>query len=270
MIEDHRENTAPSGADDAEGGASFGFREVSPTEKTALVRGVFDSVATRYDVMNDAMSGGVHRIWKSAMIDWLRPRPGMRMLDVAGGTGDIAFRILDKANREVPASRTPATVTVCDINEAMLNVGRDRAVNAGRFDNLDWMVGNAEALPFADAAYDAYTIAFGIRNVTDIPAALKEAHRVLKFGGRFFCLEFSTTEWPGFGEIYDVYSEKLVPRIGQAVAGDADSYRYLIESIRRFPKMPEFAAMIEAAGFKNVKYRPILGGAVAIHSGWKI
>ncbi len=151
MIEDHGENTAPSGAK----GASFGFREVSPGEKTALVRGVFDSVAARYDVMNDAMSGGVHRLWKSAMIDWLRPRPGMRVLDVAGGTGDIALRILDKANREVPEGRTPAAVTVCDINEAMLNVGRDRAVNAGRLDDLDWMVGNAEALPVADCAYDA-------------------------------------------------------------------------------------------------------------------
>ena len=183
--------------------ATFGYQDVDPAEKPQLVRGVFDSVATRYDVMNDAMSGGVHRIWKSAMIDWLRPRPGMRVLDVAGGTGDIAFRILDKANREVPEFGTPATVTVCDINEAMLNVGRDRAVNAGRFDNLDWMVGNAEALPFADAAYDAYTIAFGIRNVTDIPAALRQARRVLKPGGRFLCLEFSNVDIPLLKQGYD-------------------------------------------------------------------
>jgi demethylmenaquinone methyltransferase/2-methoxy-6-polyprenyl-1,4-benzoquinol methylase len=270
MIEDHRENTAPSGANDAEGGASFGFREVSPTEKTALVRGVFDSVATRYDVMNDAMSGGVHRIWKSAMIDWLRPRPGMRVLDVAGGTGDIAFRILDKANREVPEARTPATVTVCDINEAMLNVGRDRAVNAGRFDNLDWMVGNAEALPFADASYDAYTIAFGIRNVTDIPAALREARRVLKPGGRFLCLEFSNVDIPLLKQGYDFYSLNIVPQLGRLIAGDAESYRYLVESIRRFPDRETFAGMIEAAGLSRVSVRALSGGIVALHSAWRV
>jgi demethylmenaquinone methyltransferase/2-methoxy-6-polyprenyl-1,4-benzoquinol methylase len=181
------------------------------------------------------------------------------VLDMAGGTGDIAFRI----------AKAGADVTVADINPNMLDVGKERAQKKG-LTGLEWREENAETLSFADRSFDAYTIAFGIRNVTDIPAALREAHRVLKFGGRFFCLEFSTTEWPGFGEAYDLYSEKLVPRIGQAVAGDAESYRYLIESIRRFPRMPDFAAMIAAAGFANVKYRPILGGAVAIHSGWKI
>jgi demethylmenaquinone methyltransferase/2-methoxy-6-polyprenyl-1,4-benzoquinol methylase len=178
---------------------------------------------------------------------------------MAGGTGDIAFRII----------RSGADVVVADINPNMLEVGRERAEKK-QLTGLEWREENAETLSFADRSFDAYTIAFGIRNVTDIPAALKEAHRVLKFGGRFFCLEFSTTEWPGFGEAYDLYSEKLVPRIGKAVAGDADSYRYLIESIRRFPTMPDFAALIGTAGFANVRYRAILGGAVAIHSGWKI
>ena len=266
MIEDHGENTAPP----AQESASFGFRDVSPSEKTALVRGVFDSVATRYDVMNDAMSGGVHRIWKAAMIDWLRPRPGMRMLDVAGGTGDIAFRILDRANRHLAEGRTPASVTVCDINEAMLNVGRDRAVNAGRLDNLDWMAGNAEALPFAGASYDSYTIAFGIRNVTDIPAALREARRVLKPGGRFLCLEFSNVELPVLRQGYDFYSFNVVPWMGRLIAGDADSYRYLVESIRKFPDRDGFAGMIEDAGFGRVSVRAMSGGIVALHSAWRV
>lgn len=238
---------------------SFGYEDVDPAEKTRRVGEVFASVAKRYDVMNDLMSAGMHRVWKDDFVRALKPQPGEHILDMAGGTGDIAFRI----------AKSGAAVTVADINPAMLDVGKERAEKKG-LAGLEWRVENAETLSFADRAFDAYTIAFGIRNVTDIPAALKEAHRVLKFGGRFFCLEFSTTEWPGFGEAYDVYSEKIVPRIGKAVAGDSESYRYLIESIRRFPKMPDFAAMITSAGFSNVKYRPILGGAVAIHSGWKI
>ena len=248
--------TVPEAAPDT---VSFGYEDVAPADKTARVGQVFASVAARYDVMNDLMSGGMHRLWKDDFVRAVRPRPGERILDMAGGTGDIAFR-LEKAG---------AAVTVADINPAMLEVGIERAAKK-RLSSLIWREENAEKLSFPDRSFDAYTIAFGIRNVTDMPAALAEARRVLAFGGRFFCLEFSTTEWPGFGELYDVYSEKLVPRIGKAVAGDADSYRYLIESIRRFPRMPDFAAMIAAAGFKSVKYRPILGGAVAIHSGWKL
>ena len=238
---------------------SFGYENVGSAEKTRRVHDVFASVARRYDIMNDLMSAGMHRVWKDDFVRALRPRVGERILDMAGGTGDIAFRI----------ERSGAEVTVADINQAMLDVGIER-VAARAVTSMVWRCENAESLTFPDRSFDAYTIAFGIRNVTDIPAALAEAHRVLAFGGRFFCLEFSTTEWPGFGEAYDLYSEKLVPRIGKAIAGDADSYRYLIESIRRFPKIPEFAAMVEAAGFSRVKYRPILGGAVAIHSGWKL
>ncbi len=238
---------------------SFGYAEVSPDEKTRKVGEVFASVARRYDIMNDLMSAGMHRLWKDDFVRAVRPGAGERILDMAGGTGDIAFRL----------ERSGASVTVADINPDMLAVGIDRAAARG-ITSLVWREENAETLSFPDRSFDAYTIAFGIRNVTDIPAALKEAHRVLAFGGRFFCLEFSTTEWPGFGDLYDVYSERLVPQIGKYVAKDEASYRYLIESIRRFPKMPDFAAMIAAAGFANVRYRPILGGAVAIHSGWKL
>lgn len=238
---------------------SFGNEDVTPPEKTARVRAVFESVARRYDIMNDLMSAGQHRLWKDHFVARVRPRPGESILDMAGGTGDIAFRL----------ARRGAAVTVADINPEMLAVGRARA--ARRAIELPFIEANAEALDgFETAGFDAYTIAFGIRNVTDIPAALAEAHRVLKFGGRFFCLEFSTTEWPGFGTLYDAYSQHVVPRIGRMVARDEAAYRYLIESIRRFPPMPVFAGMIEAAGFARVRAEPILGGAVAIHSGWKI
>ncbi|MFN3725316.1 MAG: class I SAM-dependent methyltransferase [Allosphingosinicella sp.] len=238
---------------------SFGHEQVAPEEKTARVRGVFSSVAGSYDLMNDLMSGGLHRLWKDDFVRRVRPRPGEAILDMAGGTGDIAFRM---ANRG-------AAVTVADINPEMLAVGVDRAQRRG-IDGLVWAEENAEKLSFADKSFDAYTIAFGIRNVTHIDRALAEAYRVLRRGGRFFCLEFSTTTWPGFSEIYRAYSRNLVPRIGRIVAKDADSYRYLIESIERFPAMPEFARMIGAAGFSNVKAEPILGGLVAIHSGWKL
>ena len=238
---------------------SFGYEDVPPDEKTRRVGEVFASVAKRYDIMNDLMSAGMHRLWKDDFVRALKPQPGERILDMAGGTGDIAFRI----------EKSGANVTVADINPAMLAVGMERAAKKG-VTTMTWREENAETLSFPYRSFDAYTIAFGIRNVTDIPAALKEAHRVLAFGGRFFCLEFSTTEWPGFGDVYDAYSEKIVPRIGKAVANDEDSYRYLIESIRRFPRMPDFAQMIEAAGFSRVKYRPILGGLVAMHSGWKL
>ncbi len=238
---------------------SFGYEEVSPEEKTRRVGEVFSNVAKKYDVMNDAMSAGMHRLWKDKFVRRVKPQPGEMILDMAGGTGDIAFRMAERG----------AVVTVSDINQDMLDVGLERAVERG-FDELVWSCQNAEQLAFPDRFFDAYTIAFGIRNVTQIDEALAEAHRVLKHGGRFFCLEFSTTEWPGFREVYDAYSHKLVPRLGQMIAGDAESYRYLIESIRRFPKMPEFEAMIRSAGFVRTKVEPILGGVVAIHSGWKI
>ena len=238
---------------------SFGFEDVAPQEKTRRVGTVFSSVARRYDIMNDLMSGGLHRIWKDQFVRRIRPRAGERILDMAGGTGDVAFRL----------ARSGAEVVVADINPDMLEVGKRRAKRRG-IKGLHWAQQNAEQLSFPDRAFDIYSIAFGIRNVTHIEEALAEAHRVLKIGGRFFCLEFSTTNWPGFAEIYDLYSMKVVPRIGKAVARDEESYRYLVESIRRFPPIEKFKAMIGDAGFVQVKAEPILGGLVAIHSGWKI
>ncbi len=238
---------------------SFGYEDVTPVEKTARVRGVFSSVASRYDIMNDAMSAGMHRLWKDRFVRRVKPKRDEQILDMAGGTGDIAFRLAAQG----------AAVTVADINPEMLEVGVARAQQRG-IDGLVWTEANAEVLTFPDRFFDAYTIAFGIRNVTDIPAALREAHRVLRRGGRFYCLEFSTTLWPGFAEVYDAYSHKVVPRLGQLLAQDADSYRYLIESIRRFPDMPTFEAMIRDAGFVQTRVEPMLGGLVAIHSGWKI
>jgi len=237
---------------------SFGYEDIDAAEKAARVGAVFSSVAKKYDVMNDAMSVGLHRLWKDQFVRRVKPRDGEAILDMAGGTGDIAFRVASKG----------ASVTVSDINQDMLDVGIERALERG-FDSLVWSRQNAEELSFPSRFFDAYTIAFGIRNVTHIDKALAEAFRVLKFGGRFFCLEFSTTTWPGFKEAYDLYSHRLVPKIGQAIAGDAESYRYLIESIRRFPPMPAFEGMIRDAGFVNTKVEPILGGLVAIHSGWK-
>ena len=238
---------------------SFGYQQVAPDEKTARVGTVFSSVARRYDLMNDAMSGGMHRLWKDRFVRLVKPRAGEAILDMAGGTGDIAFRL----------AKSGAQVTVSDINPDMLAVGMDRAAKRG-IEGLIWSEQNAETLSFADRTFDAYTIAFGIRNVTDIPAALREAHRVLKRGGRFFCLEFSTTLWPGFADVYDAYSHRMVPKLGKLLAGDEQSYRYLIESIRRFPDMPAFERMIGEAGFTNSRVEPVLGGLVAIHSGWKI
>jgi demethylmenaquinone methyltransferase/2-methoxy-6-polyprenyl-1,4-benzoquinol methylase len=238
---------------------SFGYEDVAPLEKTRRVSGVFSSVAGRYDLMNDAMSGGMHRLWKDRFVRRLKPRAGEQILDMAGGTGDIAFRLAGAG----------ASVTVADINPEMLAVGMERA-RKRRIEGLIWAEANAETLSFADKSFDAYTIAFGIRNVTDIPSALREAHRVLKRGGRFFCLEFSTTTWPGFAEVYDAYSHRVVPQLGKALTGDADSYRYLIESIRRFPDMPAFEGMVGDAGFVRTAVEPIAGGLVAIHSGWKI
>ncbi len=238
---------------------SFGYEEIAPEDKTARVGAVFSSVAKKYDVMNDAMSGGMHRLWKDRFVRRVKPQPGEAILDMAGGTGDIAFRL----------AAAGAEVTVSDINQDMLDVGIERAMDRG-LDSLVWSRQNAEVLSFPDRFFDAYTIAFGIRNVTRIDSALAEAHRVLRYGARFYCLEFSTTEWPGFKEAYDFYSHRLVPRLGQAIAGDAESYRYLIESIRRFPPMREFEGMIRNAGFTQTRVEPLLGGLVAIHSGWKV
>ncbi len=245
--------------------ASFGFRDVPEAEKEGLVRGVFSSVASRYDLMNDLMSGGIHRIWKDAMVEWLNPQPDWRALDVAGGTGDIAMRITALTRARGDAAK----VTVCDINQDMLREGKRRA-GAKREDTIAWVVGDAECLPFPDGAFDGYTIAFGIRNVTHIDRALSEARRVLKPGGRFLCLEFSHVDVPGLDKLYDAYSFNLLPRIGGLVAGDADSYRYLAESIRRFPSREKFAAMITDAGLSQVKVRALSGGIVAMHSAWRV
>jgi len=238
---------------------NFGDERVSPDEKTRRVGAVFSSVARRYDLMNDLMSGGMHRLWKDRFVARVKPRPGEEILDMAGGTGDVAFRM----------ARRGAVVTVADINPDMLDVGQDRAARRG-LTGLQWRVENAEALTFADASFDAYTIVFGIRNVTDMPAALSEAHRVLKRGGRFYCMEFSPSDWPGFSEAYEAFASNVIPRIGKAVADDEDSYRYLIESIRRFPRPAQFRAMISEAGFVRAAAEPMLGGLVTIHSGWKI
>jgi demethylmenaquinone methyltransferase/2-methoxy-6-polyprenyl-1,4-benzoquinol methylase len=238
---------------------SFGFEDVAPEEKTRRVGSVFSRVASNYDLMNDVMSGGLHRPWKDLFVRRVAPRPGEHILDMAGGTGDIAFRM----------ARRGAKVTVADITPEMLQVGMERARAQG-IDGLVWSQQNAEELEFADRSFNAYTIAFGIRNVTRVQQALDEAFRVLKTGGRFFCLEFSTTTWPGFAQVYDAYSLHVVPKLGKAVAQDEESYRYLVESIRRFPPMNEFKDMIDKAGFTQTRVEPILGGLVAIHSGWKI
>lgn len=238
---------------------SFGDKLVSPEEKTRRVGEVFSSVARRYDMMNDLMSGGMHRLWKDRFVNRVKPRLGEEILDMAGGTGDVAFRMAKRG----------ACVTVADINPDMLKVGRQRAERKG-LKGLSWKVENAEALSFADASFDAYTIVFGIRNVTDIPAALREAHRVLKRGGRFFCMEFSSSDWPGFSNLYDAWASNVIPRIGKAVAHDEESYRYLVESIRRFPRPNIFRQMVADAAFARASAEPMLGGLVTIHSGWKI
>jgi demethylmenaquinone methyltransferase/2-methoxy-6-polyprenyl-1,4-benzoquinol methylase len=245
--------------------ASFGFRDVPEADKEGLVREVFSSVAARYDLMNDLMSAGVHRIWKDAMVEWLNPQPGWRCLDVAGGTGDIAFRIAAMAR----SRGGEADITVCDINQQMLGEGRRRAGEKGE-GAITWTCGNAESLPFPDHHFDAYTIAFGIRNVTHIDTALAEARRVLKPGGRFLCLEFSKVEVPGLDALYDAYSFKLMPKIGGWVAKDEESYRYLAESIRRFPPQSAFAAMVGDAGLARVTVRNLSGGIAAMHSAWRI
>ncbi|MTH99749.1 bifunctional demethylmenaquinone methyltransferase/2-methoxy-6-polyprenyl-1,4-benzoquinol methylase UbiE [Roseibium sp. RKSG952] len=245
---------------------SFGFRTVGEGSKQALVDDVFHKVADRYDVMNDLMSGGLHRVWKDAMVSVLHPpksdSAGWRLLDVAGGTGDIATRTIHRSNGAVKA-------VVCDINESMLGVGRDRAQKAGLADRIEFTQGNAEELPFPDKSFDAYTIAFGIRNVPDIPKALREARRVLKRGGKFLCLEFSEVDVPVLDKVYDAFSFNVIPPIGRMVTGDGEPYQYLVESIRNFPHQERFAEMIREAGFERVSYRNYSGGIAALHSGWK-
>jgi demethylmenaquinone methyltransferase / 2-methoxy-6-polyprenyl-1,4-benzoquinol methylase len=243
----------------------FGSRRVPLEDKQALVDDVFHSVARRYDLMNDLMSLGLHRAWKDALITALNPpkRAPFALLDVAGGTGDIAFRALE-------AGGDQTRVTVCDINPDMLTVGRERAAKSADGDLVTFSEGNAESLPFADKSFDAVTIAFGIRNVPRIDAALAEAFRVLKIGGKFLCLEFSAVDVPGLDRLYDFYSFNVIPALGRTVAGDAESYRYLVESIRRFPKPDTFADMLRAAGFRRVSYQQMTGGIVALHSGWRL
>ncbi len=247
--------------------ASFGYRDVPADEKAGMVRHVFESVAPRYDLMNDLMSAGVHRLWKNTLVDVLNPRPGERLLDVAGGTGDVAFRIV---RRQMAKGGERPDVTVCDINPAMLEVGRDRAVDRGLLQGLTWTTGDAEDLPFPDRSFDGYTIAFGLRNVTHIDKALSEAHRVLKPGGRFYCLEFSKVTSAPVARAYDAYSERALPFFGRIVARDAESYRYLHESIRRFPPQRELARRMRDVGFANVGWRNMTLGVVALHSGWRI
>ncbi len=240
----------------------FGFQDIPEAEKAGRVRGVFGSVASKYDVMNDAMSLGIHRLWKDAMMDWLAPRPGQRLLDVAGGTGDISFRFLKRAGH--------GHATVLDLTEPMLIEGRKRAEAEQMADSLDWVVGDAMALPFGDNSFDVYTISFGIRNVTRPQEALNEAFRVLKPGGRLMVLEFSQIPNDLMQKVYDLYSFNIIPKLGKMIANDHDSYQYLVESIRQFPDQETFLGMVEQAGFEQARYRNLSMGIACLHSGWKL
>ena len=240
----------------------FGFQDIPEAEKAGRVQGVFGSVASKYDVMNDAMSFGIHRIWKEAMMDWLAPRPGQKLLDVAGGTGDISFKFLKRAGH--------GHATVCDLTEPMLVEGRKRAEADKMADSLDWVVGDAMALPFADNTFDVYTISFGIRNVTRPQEALNEAYRVLKPGGRLMVLEFSQVPNELMQKVYDLYSFNIIPQIGKVIANDRDSYQYLVESIRKFPDQEAFLDMVRQAGFEQARYRNLSMGIACLHSGWKL
>ena len=244
----------------------FGFQTIPLADKQARVDDVFHSVARRYDLMNDLMSGGLHRVWKDALVTAVNPPKSDRafsLLDLAGGTGDVALRVVETGGAGTRA-------IVCDINEDMLSVGRERVTARGRDGTIEFRQGNAEALPFPDKSFDVVTIAFGIRNVPRIDAALAESFRVLRTGGRFLCLEFSSVDVPGLDALYELYSFNVIPAIGQAITGDREAYQYLVESIRKFPKPKQFAAMIEAAGFRRVSFAPMTGGVVALHSGWRL
>ena len=257
-MSENAENTESSKPD---GATHFGFEDVSEDEKTARVTSVFSSVASRYDLMNDLMSAGIHRLWKTALVDWLNPRDGARVVDVGGGTGDIAFRILGRAD---------ADITICDRNLSMLAEGRNRAIDTGRLVGPRWICGDAETLPLPDSSVDIYVAAFSLRNVTRLPVALREARRVLAPGGRFLCLEFSHIAVPVLENAYDTYSFRVLPALGQWVANDGDAYRYLAESIRRFPNQDAFSEMIDEAGLKRVQYRNMSGGIVAMHAAWRV
>jgi len=262
MIGADKQNTGA----DSEPQADFGNISVDAAKKQGLVNDVFDQVASRYDLMNDVMSGGLHRVWKSILIDKLAPPKSTRpfhLLDVAGGTGDIANRFLD-------AGGSGCEVTLCDINPNMIAAGLEQSAATNRTDRMHFTTGNAEALPFDDQTFDAYTIAFGIRNVTHIDDALFEAYRVLKPGGRFLCLEFSSIDIPGLDKIYDVYSDNAIPLMGKLITGNAQPYRYLVESIRKFPNQKQFCRMIEGAGFDRTQFQNLTGGIVAIHSAWRL
>ena len=248
--------------DDTSRTTHFGFTDIPESEKAGKVQGVFGSVASKYDVMNDAMSFGIHRIWKDAMMDWLAPRPGQKLLDVAGSTGDISFRFLKRAGS--------GHATVLDLTEPMLVAGRQRAEADAMSGSLDWVVGDAMALPFPDNSFDVYTISFGIRNVTRPQEALNEAFRVLKPGGRLMVLEFNQIPNDMMQKVYDLYSFNIIPRMGQVIANDSDSYQYLVESIRKFPDQETFLGMVRAAGFEQAKYRNLSMGIACLHSGWKI
>ncbi len=248
--------------EDTQGTTHFGFQTVNESEKAGRVQGVFNSVASKYDIMNDVMSMGIHRVWKDAMMDWLAPRPNTRLLDVAGGTGDISFRYLKRAGN--------AHATVLDLTEPMLVEGRKRADAEAMSESLNWVVGDAMKLPFEDNTFDVYTISFGIRNVTRPQVALNEAYRVLKPGGRLMVLEFSQIPNDMMQWVYDRYSFNVIPRMGQMIANDFDSYQYLVESIRKFPDQDTFLGMVKTAGFANAKYRNLSLGIAALHSGWKI
>src|SRR4051794_12395318 len=248
----------------------FGFRRVPEAAKAPLVRAVFDNVAERYDLMNDLMSAGIHRLWKDEMVAWLNPRPGQRMLDVAGGTGDVARRALPRVQPPGANSAPGGLVVVCDTTHRMLEIGRARAIDDGILDSLEFLCGNAEALPFSDRSFDLYTIAFGLRNVTRIDRALAEARRVLRPGGRFLCLEFTPAVAPVLQPLYDLYSFTFLPLLGRVVTGDRDAYSYLVESIRRFPSQSEVSAMIAAAGLERPRYRNLTGGIAALHSAWRL
>ena len=247
---------------DADKTTHFGFETVPEHEKAGRVQGVFNSVASKYDIMNDVMSMGIHRVWKEAMMDWLAPRPGQKLLDVAGGTGDVSFKFLGRAGH--------GHATVLDLTEPMLVEGRKRAEADSLTGSLDWVVGDAMALPFPDNTFDVYTISFGIRNVTRPQEALNEAYRVLRPGGRLMVLEFSQLPNPAMQKAYDLYSFNVIPRMGQAIAGDRDSYQYLVGSIRNFPDQETFLSMVRTAGFGQAKYRNLSVGIAALHSGWKL